>query len=49
MGTLSDIESAQLTLTQAKQGLTNAIVSYNQAVANIQFDIGVGTTRISFS
>ncbi len=49
MGTLSEIESAQLTLTQAKQGLTNAIVAYNQAVANIQFDIGVGTTRISFS
>jgi len=48
MGTLSEIESAQLTLTQAKQGLTNAIAAYNQAVADIKFDIGVGTTRISF-
>ena len=48
MGTLSEIESAQLTLTQAKQGLTNAIAAYNQAITNIKFDIGVGTTRISF-
>ena len=49
MGTMSDIESAQLTLTQSKQALMSAVVSYNQAVSDILFEIGVGTTRITFS
>ena len=47
--TMSEIESAQLTLTQSQQALMNAIVSYNEAVYDILFETGVGTTRISFS
>ena len=49
LATMSEIESAQLTLTQSQQALMSAIVAYNEAVYDILFETGVGTTRISFS
>lgn len=49
MGTLSDIESAQLSVTQAKLGRISAVVAYNQAISDAWYEIGIGTTRISFS
>ena len=49
MGTLADIESAQLAVTQAMLGRTSAVVAYNQAISDIWYQLGVGTTRISFS
>jgi outer membrane protein TolC len=49
MTTISDVNQTKLTLLQAKQGLTNAIVTYNNAVSDFNFSMGVGTERISFS
>ena len=49
MGTLADIESAQLAVTQAMLGRTSAVVAYNQAISDVRYELGVGTTRISFS
>ena len=48
MGTLSDIESAQLAVTQAALGRISAVVSYNQAISDIRYELGVGTTRMIF-
>lgn len=49
MATAAEVQSAQLTLTQTKMGLMNAVITYNQAVENIWYEIGVGTTRVTFS
>lgn len=49
MITLSDVNQTKLTLQQAKQGLTNAIVTYNNALSDFSFSMGVGTERITFS
>lgn len=48
MITYADLNKTKLSLQQAKQGLTNAIVTYNNAVSDFKFSMGVGTSRISF-
>lgn len=49
MITAADLNKTKLTLQQAKQGLTNAIVTYNNAVSDFNISMGVGTDRITFS
>lgn len=49
MITISDVNKTKLSLQQAKQGLTNAIVTYNNALSDFNLSMGVGTERITFS
>lgn len=49
MITISDVNKTKLSLQQAKQGLTNAIVAYNNALSDFNLSMGVGTERITFS
>ena len=49
MITISDVNKTLLSLQQAKQGLTNAIVAYNNALSDFNLSMGVGTERITFS
>ncbi len=49
MITAADLNKTKLSLQQAKQGLTNAIVTYNNAVSDFNISMGVGTDRITFS
>lgn len=49
MTTVSDVNQTKLKLQQAKQGLTNAIVTYNTALTDFNFSMGIGTERLSFS
>ncbi len=49
MITISDVNKTKLSLQQAKQGLMNAIVTYNNALSDFNLSMGVGTERITFS
>lgn len=49
MITQADLDNAELSLMQAKLGLTNAIATYNLAIYDINFNAGVGTSRVTFS
>ena len=49
MITISDVNKTKLSLQQAKQGLTNAIVTYTNALSDFNLSMGVGTERITFS
>lgn len=45
--TLSDLQKTANNLSQAKLGKVKAIAEYNQAVRELEFAVGVGTSRIS--
>jgi outer membrane protein TolC len=45
--TLSDLQKTANNLAQAKLGKVKAIAEYNQAVKELEFAVGVGTSRIS--
>ena len=49
MITQADLDNAELSLMQANLGLTNAIATYNLAIYDINYNAGVGTSRVTFS
>ena len=49
MSVLTDVQTAQSTLKQAKLGLSKAILDYNLAILKFEDSIGVGRTTISIS
>ena len=49
MITQADLDNSELSLMQANLGLTNAIATYNLAIYDINYNAGVGTSRVTFS
>ncbi len=47
MSTLTDLQGAASTLDQAKIGRIAAVTDYNMAVKELEYAVGVGTSRIS--